>query len=203
MDCSRRPSLCDKSGSQLRAQQRQYTRRWRNRHSQDHNPSGRKLWTIRYFDVKSNKSNTSGSVRENATTQETWSKIMNLWIQWAVMVSLTKMGFIKRSLSFLTEEIISVNPVGRFDIDSAIVGMQELYIRPSSQDVWKRKNNRLWIATSDGLSHAWKVATRESWRCWRLGSGFTDEDSLPFYCSRCAVPLWLKWASYEKISSHI
>ena len=48
------------------------------------------------------------------------------------MVSLTKMGFIKRSLSFLTEEIISVNPVGRFDIDSAIVGMQELHIRPSS-----------------------------------------------------------------------
>ena len=64
------------------------------------------------------------------------------------------MRFVKRPLSFLTEEIISVNPVGRFDIDSAIVGMQELYIRPSSQDVWKRKNNRLWIATSDGLSHA-------------------------------------------------
>ena len=70
------------------------------------------------------------------------------------MVSLTKTGFVKRQLSFLAEEIISVNPVGRFDIDSAIVGMQELYIRPSSQDVWKRKNNRLWIATSDGLSHA-------------------------------------------------
>jgi len=39
---------------------------------------------------------------------------------------------IKRSLSFLAEEIIIVDPVGGFDIDSAIVGVQELHIRPSS-----------------------------------------------------------------------
>ena len=69
------------------------------------------------------------------------------------MVRLTKMRFIKRPLSFFAEEIISVNPVGRFDIDSAIVGMQELLIRPSSQDVWKQKHNRFWIATGDGLDH--------------------------------------------------
>jgi len=42
------------------------------------------------------------------------------------------MGFIKRSLSFLAEEIIIVNPIGGFDIDSAIVRVQELFIRPSS-----------------------------------------------------------------------
>ena len=131
-DFSRRPSLCDKSGPQLQAQRHQYTRRWRNRHSQDHNPNDRKLWTIRFHDVKSSKFNTSCSVRENETTQETWSKIMNIWIQWAIMLSLTKTGFVKRSLSFLAEGIIIVNPVGGFDIDSAIVGVQEFFIRPSS-----------------------------------------------------------------------
>ena len=131
-DFSRRPSLCDKSGPQLLAQPYQCTYRWRNRHSQDHNPNDRKLWIIRYHDVKLNKSSTSGSARENETTQETWSKIINLWIQWAIMLSLTKTGFVKRSLSFLAEGIIIVNPVGGFDIDSAIVGVQEFFIRPSS-----------------------------------------------------------------------
>ena len=47
------------------------------------------------------------------------------------MVLLTKTGFIRRSLSFLAEEIIIVNPIGGFDIDSAIVRVQELFIRPS------------------------------------------------------------------------
>ena len=132
MDCSGRPSRCHKSGQQLGAQRRQCTRRWQDRHSQDHNLNGRKLWTIRYFDVKSSKLNTSCSARENATTQETLSRIMNLWIQWPVMLSLTIKGFFNRSLSFLAEEIIIVDPVGGFDIDSAIVGVQEFFIRPSS-----------------------------------------------------------------------
>ena len=131
MDYPRRPSRCDKSGRQLLAQRHQCTHWWRNRHLQDHNPNDKKLWIIRYFGVKSNKSNTSGSMWENETTQETWSKIMNPWIQWTIMLSLTKMGFIKRSLSFLAEEIIIVNPIGGFDIDSAIVRVQELFIRPS------------------------------------------------------------------------
>ena len=48
------------------------------------------------------------------------------------MLSLTIKGFFNRSLSFLAEEIIIVDPVGGFDIDSAIVGVQEFFIRPSS-----------------------------------------------------------------------
>ena len=59
------------------------------------------------------------------------------------MLSLTKMGFVKRFLSFLAEEIVSNDPVGRFDIDSAIVGVQALHIRPNSQEIWKKKNDRL------------------------------------------------------------
>jgi len=57
---------------------------------------------------------------------------MNLWIQWPIMLSLTKKGFFNGPLSFLVEETTIVNPVGGFGIDSAIVGVQELFIRPSS-----------------------------------------------------------------------
>jgi len=47
------------------------------------------------------------------------------------MLSLTKTGFIKRPLSFLAEEIIIVNPIGGFNIDSAIIGVQDSLIRPN------------------------------------------------------------------------
>ena len=59
--------------------------------------------------------------------------------------------------------------------------------------------------TGDGLDHVWKIATRESWRCWRLVSGFTDEyllHCLHIYCSRGMLSLsWPKWALYQNVAS--
>jgi len=56
-------------------------------------------------------------------------------------------------LSSLAEEIIMVNPVRGFHIDSAVVGVQESLIRPISQNVWQQKGNRLWSAIGNVLDH--------------------------------------------------
>ena len=61
-------------------------------------------------------------------------------------------------MSALAEEMAVIDPVGRFKVDGAVVRVQEWFIRPIDQNVWKQKSNR--CRSAQVLDHVRKGALR-------------------------------------------